>query len=155
MMQSKQIVASLFQTVLNMFKYDAIKTNYCITFINAFKLSFYLFKKWCNQNKLLQHYFQTGLNMFKIWYNQNKLLHHYFKQFWTCLNMMQSKQIIASLLSILSKQVFIGSKDDAVSTSYCITIFIWTGLAWAGLASPGQARPAQARPGQPRPAQDS
>ena len=61
-----------FQTVFNMFriwcnqnivlhhyfkqfwtclKYDAIKTNYCITFINAFKTSFYLFKRWCNQKK--------------------------------------------------------------------------------------------------------
>ena len=79
MMQSKQSIASLFQTVLNMFK------------------------RWCNQNK--------------------------------------------SFISMLSKQVFPFSKDDAIKTSYCITIFkqSWTcfkydealvlaGLGWPGLS---------------------
>jgi hypothetical protein len=36
---------------------------------------------------------------------------------------MQSKQISASLLSILSKQFFTYLKDDAIKTNYCITIF--------------------------------
>ena len=59
---------------------DAIKTDYCITYINAFKTFFFFFKRWCNQNKLLHHYFQTVLNLFKIWSSQNKLLHHYFQK---------------------------------------------------------------------------
>ena len=46
--------------------------------------------------------------------------------------MMQSKQIIASLLSMLSKQVYTCSKDDAVKTNYCTTIFkqFWTYLKY-------------------------
>ena len=88
-----------FQTILNsFFKNDASKTNYCITIfkhfwtclkydaikkiitslINAFQTSFYPHRRWCNQNKLLHHYFKV-LNMFELWCNQNKLLHHYFQ----------------------------------------------------------------------------
>ena len=64
------------------------------------RLNFFgLLIRWCNQHKLLHHYFQTVLSVFKIWCNQNKLLHHYFQQFWTCL------------------------KYDAIKTNYCITIF--------------------------------
>ena len=58
MMQSNQIrlawaglgiIASLFSNNFWTSSKDiAIKTNYCITFINTFKTSFYLFKRWCN-----------------------------------------------------------------------------------------------------------
>ena len=37
-----------FKQFRTFFNYDAIKTNYCITFINVFKTTFYLFKRWCN-----------------------------------------------------------------------------------------------------------
>ena len=63
MMQPKQIIESLFSTVMNMLKI------------------------WCNQNRLLHHLYQGFQNKFfpfkRWWCNQNKSLHHYFKRFWT------------------------------------------------------------------------
>ena len=143
MMQSKQSIASLFQTVLQMFeiwcnqnkllhhyfiqfwtcsKYDAIKTNYCITVINAFKTSFYTSKRWCSQNKLLYHYFQIVLNIFKISCNQYKLLHHYFQ---TVLNMFQ----------IWCNNIWTCSRGDAMKLNYCITFLAYVPwLSWPELA---------------------
>ena len=44
---------------------NAIKT----IIVSLFQTVLYMLEIWCNQNKLLHHYFQTALNLFKIWYN--------------------------------------------------------------------------------------
>ena len=147
MMQSSKIIASLFQTVLNMFWIWCNQKNYCSTisndfehvwiwcnqnkllhhFYQCFQTSLYLFKRWCSQNKLLYHYFQIVLNIFKISCNQYKLLHHYFQ---TVLNMFQ----------IWCNNIWTCSRGDAMKLNYCITLLhhffslcTLAKLAWAGL----------------------
>jgi hypothetical protein len=107
------IFSSFSNQVQTCLKHDAIKSNYCIHFFTSSNL----FKAWCNQVKLLHHYFQTSFNLLQGWCNHTKGDNciHFSKQVQTC------------------------KKHDAIKPIYCITNFqqvptfqAWAGLGWLG-----------------------
>ena len=81
MMQSKQIIASLFSNSFESVLKVTQSKQIIASLIDAYKTSFYLFKRWWNQNWLLHHCFQTVLKYDAI--NTNYCI-TIFKQFWTC-----------------------------------------------------------------------
>ena len=90
MTKSSKIIASCFcKQVWACLRYDAIQQNYCIIIFKQFSTCL-------EYDAIKTKYCITISNSFEH-----------------VLNMMQSKQIIASLLSMLSKQVYTCSKDDA------------------------------------------
>ena len=72
-MQSNHIIASLFSNKLELAQ-NMMQSNQNI----ASLFSFEFVQKMTQSNQIIAHYFQTSLNLFKRWCNQAKLLHHFF-----------------------------------------------------------------------------
>ena len=93
-----------------------------------------IFHGWKMEHWIEANLFQTVLNMFEIWWNQNKFLHHFYQCFQNKFTCSKDDAIKTNYCITIFKQLWTCLKYDAIKTNYCITISNRPGLGYSGLA---------------------